>query len=486
MEETARSAHSDYRSIMKRISAFGGVQVFSILINLVRGKFVAILLGPEGMGLSSMLTSSTNTIQQFAGLGLNLAMVKEVASRKEIGGDIHPLLAVAVRLIFLTAILGSLVCLILSPMLSYWSFGNYGYSVGFALLSLGVGLGVAGAGYLSLLQGLGEVKRLSWSSVVGALAGLLFGIPLYYFWGLDGIVPALLIFAGAVFLFYFITFNRCVSIGKIKVDWGESKPLVKKLFSLGLVLMVGSLAGTLTNYVINIFIRSVGSLDDVGLFQAANSLTNQYAGIVFSSLALDYFPRLSAVADDGDELRKVVNRQMEIVVLIVTPIILALMLTAPVLIRLLLSDEFLSVAPLMRWLGFGVLLQSVTFSMGYIFIAKDNKKIYFWMEVVMSNVLWILCSLFFYYFYGLIGLGISLVARTLIDIVVSYIVCRRFYAYRVNPRVVKILAVSLLLGTVGFIVSLLPDIWVYIGLSAILAVSLLFSSLILRRAFREA
>ena len=122
--------------------------------------------------------------------------------------------------------------------------------------------------------------------------------------------------------------------------------------------------------------------------------------------------------------------------------------------------------------------------MGYIFIAKDNKKIYFWMEVVMSNVLWILCSLFFYYFYGLIGLGISLVARTLIDIVVSYIVCRRFYAYRVNPRVVKILAVSLLLGTAGFIVSLLPDIWVYIGLSVILAVSLLFSSLILRRALK--
>lgn len=475
-----------YRQIMKRISAFGGVQIFSIIIALIRGKFVAMLLGPEGMGLSSMLTSSTNTIQQFAGLGLNLAMVKEVATRKESGENLSLTLAISLRLIYFTAILGSVVCFCLSPLLSLWSFGSYSYTLGFAILSAGVGLGVAGAGYLSLLQGLGEVKRLSWSSVVGGLAGLIFGVPLYFFFGLNGIVPALLIFSLTVFLFYFFSLDRSVTRDKVSVRWKDHRPLVRKLISLGVVLMIGSLVGTLTNYIINIFIRIVGSLDDVGLFQAANSLTNQYAGIVFSSLALDYFPRLSAVASDTEKMRAVVNRQMEIVVLIVTPIVLALMLTAPILIRLLLSEEFMSVAPLMRWLGYGVLLQSITFSMGYIFIARDNKKIYVWMEVVMTNVLWILCSLIFYYFYGLIGLGISLVVRTVIDIVVSYFVCRRFYAYRISPRVLKILGVSLVLGSIGFLVSLLPGIHSYIWVSVILAVSIVFSLLILRRALKEA
>lgn len=479
------SKQNDYGSILKRISAFGGVQIFSVLLSIIRGKFVAILLGPEGMGLSSMLTSSTNTIQQFAGLGLNLAMVKEVAARKENGEDISLALTIAVRLIYLTAVLGCVVCLFLSPLLSLWSFGNYGYTLGFAILSAGVGMGVAGAGYLSLLQGLGEVKRLSWSSVIGGLSGLVFGIPLYYFFGLNGIVPALLIFSFTVFLFYFFSFRRSVAFDKVKVGWSESKPLVRKLISLGMVLMIGSLVGTLTNYLINIFIRSVGSLDDVGLFQAANSLTNQYAGLVFSALALDYFPRLSAVAADEGKMRVVVNRQMEIVVLIVTPIILAMMLTAPLLIRLLLSTEFLSVAPLMRWLGFGVLLQSITFSMGYIFIARDNKKVYVWMEVVMSNVLWIVCSVVFYYYYGLIGLGISLVVRTLIDIVVSYLVCRRFYAYRVSRKVLWIILVSVGLGTAGFIASLLPDTYMYFILGSILLVSCLLSLFLLRKGVKH-
>lgn len=473
-----------YTQILRRISAFGGVQIFSVLINIVRGKFVAVLLGPEGMGISSMLTASTGTVQQFAGLGLNLAMVKEVAAGKDHKEHIPVILSIAVRLIFLTALLGSIVCLFLAPMLSLWSFGNYDYSVGFALLSAGVGLGVGGAGYLSLLQGLGEVKRLSWASVVGGLAGLLFGVPLYYFWGLDGIVPSLLIFSLSVFLFYFISFRRAVRYNRLKVDWKMGRPLVKKLISLGIVLMIGSLAGTLTNYLINIFIRALGSLDDVGLFQAANSLTNQYAGVVFSALALDYFPRLSAVAREKNEMRKVVNRQMEIVVLIVTPIVLLLLLTAPVLIRLLLSGEFLCVTPLMRWLGFGVLLQAVTFPMGYIFIACDKKKVYVWMEVVMVNVLWIACSLFFYYFYGLIGLGISLVVRTLIDIVVSYVVCKKYYGFRIERRTLFVILLSLMLGAGGFLVSLSSGLGARVSLAAIFAISGLYSLLALRKGVK--
>ena len=66
-----------YKSILKGMSFFGGAQVFQILINLVRGKFVALLLGPEGMGISSLFAASSNTIQQLAILGLPTSIVKE-------------------------------------------------------------------------------------------------------------------------------------------------------------------------------------------------------------------------------------------------------------------------------------------------------------------------------------------------------------------------------------------------------------------------
>lgn len=77
------NASNSYKSILKGSVLFGGVQVFNILINLIRGKLIALLLGPEGMGISSLLSASANTIQQFSGFGLNLSSVKELSEAKK-------------------------------------------------------------------------------------------------------------------------------------------------------------------------------------------------------------------------------------------------------------------------------------------------------------------------------------------------------------------------------------------------------------------
>lgn len=467
---------NNYTNILKRISSFGGVQLFNVLINLIRGKLVALLLGPEGMGLSSLFLSSTNTIQQFSGLGLNLAFVKEVSASKEDPNKIPIIMATALRLIIITAFLGALVCLFLSPLLSFWSFGTFDYTLSFIALSISVALTVGGAGYLSLLQGLGEVKRLSKASIVGGLTGLLCGVPLYYFFGYNGIVPAIIILSLSTFLFYYFSFKASITFDKVKFIWDSHKPLVKKVVTLGLILMTGTLAGSLTNYLINIFIRTFGSVDNVGLFQAANSLTNQYVGIIFSALALDYFPRLSAISNDTDKLREVVNRQSEIVILIMTPLVIILFLTTPWIIKLLLADTFLSISPLMKWLGLGVLLQGVTFPLGYILLAKENRKLYLWMEIVLGNLLWLFCSAIFYYYFSMIGLGISLVVRCGIDILLYIFVCKKVYNFKYDFKSILIIAICLLMGTGGFLLSLLPENTGMLWLIVLLLISLIYSA----------
>lgn len=484
MSEAIKKENS-YGNILKRITSFGGVQVFNILINLVRGKFVALFLGPEGMGISSLLTSSTNTVQQMSGLGLNLAMVKEVAAEKENGETIPHVLAVAIRMIVLTSLLGAIVCFGLSPFLSLWSFGTYDYTLSFMILSAAVMLTVGGTGYLSLLQGLGEVKRLSKASVVGGLTGLCIGVPMYYFFGDRGIVPAMIALALSMFLFYYFSFRKSIEVAKVRFSWSSHKPLVKKLISLGFILMLGTLSGTFTNYLINVIVRTFGSVENVGLFQAANSLTNQYMGVIFSALALDYFPRLSAICRDTVKLNEVVNRQAEIVILIATPLVLLLIMTTPLVIEILLTEQFMVITPLMRWLGLGVLFQTVSHPLGYIFIARENKQAYVWLEIVFTNVMWIACSFCFYYFFGLIGLGISLVVRAGIDIVVTYTICRKVYKYRYTTKVVMVTLFCLLLGCGGFFSSFLPDNISYTIQAVIILVSIGFSFSLLRKGIKR-
>lgn len=448
---------NSYSTILKRISAFGGVQVFNIFVNLVRGKFVALFLGPEGMGISSLFQSSAATVQQLGSLGLNLAVVKEIAASNHDETLRSKVIGVTLKLIVLTAVIGGLLCVALSTLLSYWSFGNYDYTGSFITLGIYVAFSIGGAGFLAILQGMSEVKRLTKASLVGGLSGLFLGVPLYYIWGNNGIVPAMILMSAVIFLFYYVSFRQSVRYDKADVRLRACMPLVKKLVSLGLVLMVGSLVGSVVSFVINAFVRAYGDVENVGLFQAANSLTNQYIGVVFSALAMDYFPRLAAVAYHRHKMRVVINRQAEIIILVVTPLVLLLIMTAPWVIRLLLSKEFLVITPLMKWFGFGVMLQAVSFPLSYMYVARDNKKLYVWIEVVATNVMWLLCSIGFYFCFSLIGLGISLVVRALAGIVIDYCVVKKYYGFEYTKACLSTTAVCLAFGVAGFLISLLSD-----------------------------
>lgn len=51
-----------YRNIFKATTLFGGVQVYQILISIIRSKFVAVLLGTAGMGIQGMFLSSISLV----------------------------------------------------------------------------------------------------------------------------------------------------------------------------------------------------------------------------------------------------------------------------------------------------------------------------------------------------------------------------------------------------------------------------------------
>lgn len=480
-KETGKNS---YKSILKGTSIFGGVQIFQIGINLIRGKFVAMFLGPTGMGISSLFNSSGQTIQQLSSLGLNLGIVKEVAARKDTE-TFGALIASARRLLLFTSLLGALVCVVLAMPLSRLTFGSDAYYWQFMLLGAMIFFGVAGQGFLSILQGLHAVKLVSVTTITGSLAGLLVGVPLYYFWGDKGIVPAMVVLAFSTLVASWIGVRKAVKAPKVKFKKALHSPIVKKLLLLGMVLVASDVIGAACNYLVNLFIRTFGELENVGLFQAANSVTNQYSGVVFTAMMLDFFPRLSEAAEDNDRIRVIVNRQLEIVSLIATPLICLLILTSPLVISILLTDRFMPILPLMRWLGVGVLIKALMFPLGYITFAKDNRKLFFWLEGVFGNLLYLCLSCGGYYFFGLIGLGYSLIVDCLICFTVYYIVNGNLYAYRMDSKAVRECIVAVCVGAGCFLCSFITDsLLSYILMGVVTLGAITRSVVTLRRKIR--
>ena len=301
-------------------------------------------------------------------------------------------------------------------------------------------------------------------------------------------MPAMIILSLSSFLFYFISYR--LSTRQLRKENGpsadiDSSKLVKSLLSMGFILLVGALSGQVISYLINLYIREVGSIADVGLFQGANSITNQYTGLIMSSLALDYFPRLSACCKDDVKMKEVVNRQTEIVMLVATPLIILLLLTAPLIIRILLTDSFLVITPLMRWMGMGMLIQALAFPLGYIYVARDDRKAYIWMECVWANICWLACSIGFYHLFGLIGLGVSLVVRGVVDLILNFIVCCRRYGFSYSRECITPVLLSLLFSILAFGCSIPEGAISYIGMAVILIISALYSFQKLRGKLRK-
>ena len=59
------SKQNTYNQIIKATSLFGGVQVFNILLSVIRTKVVTIIIGPAGFGILGLFTATVKLILDF-------------------------------------------------------------------------------------------------------------------------------------------------------------------------------------------------------------------------------------------------------------------------------------------------------------------------------------------------------------------------------------------------------------------------------------
>lgn len=74
-----RNSKNSYSHILKYTGLFGGIQFLNLLISIVRNKFVALILGPLGMGLISLFNSTINLVSNTTNLGISMSAVKNIA-----------------------------------------------------------------------------------------------------------------------------------------------------------------------------------------------------------------------------------------------------------------------------------------------------------------------------------------------------------------------------------------------------------------------
>lgn len=470
-------AENSYKGIMKGTALFGGVQVINVLVNIIRGKLVAVILGPDGMGISSLLTNASTTIQQFFSFGLNTTAMREIAQARESHDHKVQSFIVSVfrRLVLYAAMVAMVFTIVSSRLLSSFSFGSTEFSWFFVILGLVVFLTLLGNGEVTLLQGMREYKRVASCSVIGSICGLIVGVPLYYIFGIYGIAPAMLVLALVVFSYNRYNTSK-LDIKPVHVTTRETFNKGRDMLVLGLLIMLGAVIGNLSTYGLNAFIRFVGSIEDVGLYSAANSITNQYVGLVFAAMATDYFPRLAGVINNSKtDINNIVSQEAEIVLLIITPLAMLIMMSAPLIIRLLLSDEFLVVTDIIRYMGYMVIFKAVCFPLGYVGILKNNRKFYFWTECIWTNTKTFTVFSLFYYYWGINGMGIAALFSSIIDLIVTLPLYNYVFKVHFTFGCLKLMAILLFMAGICLVSSLIPSAFIsFISMAIVFAITMIY------------
>lgn len=435
---------NSYKNILKSISLFGGVKIFQILIGIIKNKVIAILLGPNGMGIAGLISSSTEMVAALTGCGLHTSAVRDVAQahdskdEKRIGATI----TVLRKLVWLTGLLGMAVVFLMAPMLSVWAFGGKDYTIAFRVVSVIMLFNQINIGQTVLLQGTFHYKYMAKSALFGNVLGLVITLPLYYLFGIKAIVPAIII-SSLIALSLSWYYSSKISFCKVKFSIKEWWIKGRGMISLGIVIALTGLAGVGQAYGLRIFISNIGGVADVGLYVAGFAISSTYVNLILSSMSSDYAPRLSVVANNNILLTSTINKQANLLLVILTPLVLIFIVFVKLLIILLYSTQFVEIVSMTEWVMLGMFFRTISWTISFSFIARGESRIFFLNEL-LATIYMLVFYVLGYKVYGFEGMGIAFFVSYICYSLQMFIIAKLKFQFYFEREFLKNMIVQIL------------------------------------------
>lgn len=437
---------NSYTHILKYTGIFGGVQGLNILVGVVRNKFTALFLGPSGMGLLSLFNSTSTFLTSACNLGIPTSGVKLVADSvgKEehandgaTGGYVEESVCMVRSFSLLAATLGLLVCVVLGPLLNLFTFSWGNHTLHFILLAPTVFFTILAGGEMAILKALGKLKALAMQALVLAFLSLLFSVPIYWAFGESGILAVLFFISFSQWALNFRYSRREVRLrlNFAKMSLVKGLPLVR----LGMSFVLAGMVNSGAEFLVRAFLNTQGDLEMVGLFNAGVTIVIVYAGMVFSVMESDYYPRLSAIVGDRLDAQVVenrnlnVNRQLEMNVLLMGPIITLMILGLPIGIPILYDSKFLGMLAMTQVAAISMLFKAVYLPIEYLPLSRGESKVFLGQEC-FCVILLITCEIVGYILGGLTGLGAGVVVAYAIESLSVLAFSRLYYRFKLSVK----------------------------------------------------
>lgn len=418
---------SSYLRTLRATSVIAGAKVATIIVGVIRMKVVAMLLGTTGVGLINFISSSSDLVRILTNFGLDSATVRNVAeaTARQDEEEVAASYRVAVRSAIVIGIFSWIVFAACSPWLAQSATGKSSdawlFLIGGATLVLTPLLAVQ----LGFLQGIRRLRALAMCQVVSSPVAAGVTIASIYLFGTAGGAAALSLVSLTTLVVH-VCFMR------------EFKPRAPRLpidyrtrvrdnlrtgsgFAVNGIWLCGS--GWLNLYLLRHYYGDAG-LHYIGMYGAASMLAGFYVGIIISALATEFYPSLTAAAEQPAEMRKLLNHQAVMALDIGTTAALFGMTFSPLMLTLLYSTQFTDASEILRLLFLGTAIRFAAFPLGFTMLALGKSKLFAMCELGMG-ALTLLSSVVAIHYFGLLGVGYAQIGANTVQVIFLLVTCHK-------------------------------------------------------------
>lgn len=372
------------RGLLKSMLVIASAQFATIAIRILRAKIMAMMLGPAGIGLLSIVYNFQQLGTQAAGLGLPMSGVRELAATRADDTEVAQVRRVLIVALALQGGLAMVAVWAMREPLAIWLMGEAGHVTQIGLVGVAMFLFLLASSQDTLLQGMRRIGDLGRVMVLGTLAGSIVGVLAIWILGMDGLIWMILAEALAVLIVAWFYARRLplpdpgwLTPGELLKRWW---PMVR----LGMVFMLGGLLTTATLLLVRTLITRELGLVAAGQFAAAWTITMIYVGFMLDAMAKDYYPRLTEVIDDQAASSRLMNDQMHLALALGGPILLLMIGLAPWATWLLYSNEFGAAATLIQWQMAGNVFKLASWVLAFSFIAARRGALFLGLEFLFN------------------------------------------------------------------------------------------------------
>lgn len=424
------SEKNSYGQILKSSALIGASSIVDIGFRIIRVKAMALWLGPAGVGLLGLYSSIADLAQSLAGMGIDSSGVRQIA--QAVGTNeperIARTVGVLRRICLVLGTLGAGLLVAFSKQVSTLTFDTAEHADLVALLSLAVLFRLVAAGQMALLRGMRRISDLARMEIWGSLLATVISLPLVFFLRERGVVPSL-VGTAAMTIVTSWWYSRKVRIRAPSMTTSQIRHEAAALLRLGFAFMVSGLMMMGVGYAVRVIVLRELGFDAAGHYQSAWTLGGLYVGFILQAMGTDFYPRLTAVADDHAECNRLVNEQAQVSLLLAGPGVLATLAFTSVAITLFYSSKFDAAVGPLRWICLGMSLRVITWPLGFIVVAKGLQGLFIWIDLLCSVVqlalAWTLVKLV-----GLDGAGMAFFGLYVFHGLLIYPIARRITGFR--------------------------------------------------------